>query len=362
MARVPAVDGAEIERFLERRCADHPLSIHSSLGETLTGVLQRLQEIVPDASGSLLLDEQGARAADGERAGLRRVATFGATTDGLGERLDGETGPIWGAYASGRRLQEAGTITLPIHAGQQVCGVLEVSREGATEIGPAEARLLDILAEYVSAAVRSALDQRHAQDIAQRDALTELFNDRSMHMALSEMIGTCRRDDSDLAVLFLDLDYFKRINDTHGHLAGSQVLREVGRLLARASAPVSAVAARYGGDEFVIAVPGMRVDAAIEMAERMRTEIATSVFCEEPSDLQQEVLGLRGITCSIGIATLRRHGDPEVDVERCKSRLLRLSDAAMYVAKETGRNRTAVAGAVISNRRKTADRWGSDGD
>jgi len=362
MARNPAVDGAEIDRFLDRRCADHPLSIHSSLGEALAGVLERLQAVVPGASGSLLLDERAPRSAADDGNHLLRVATFGASVDGLGERVDSAAGAIGRAYTSGRRLQEGEAIVLPIHVGRQVCGVLEVSRAGVAELGTTEARLLEILAEHLSATIRSALDQRRARDIAQRDALTELFNDRSMHLALSEMIGACRASGDDLAVLFLDLDYFKRINDTHGHLTGSQVLREVGHLLARASAPVGAVAARYGGDEFVIAVSGMRLDAAIEMAEGIRVEIAAAVFCEEPSDLQSEVLKLRGVTCSIGIATLHRHGDPEVDVERCKSRLLRLSDAAMYVAKETGRNRTAVAGAVISSHRLAADRWGPGGD
>lgn len=361
MARVPAVDGAEIERFLDRRCVDHPLSAQSSLGETLTAVLQRLQEVVPDACGSLLLDEHSSRSAAGDRTRLARVATFGGASDGLGEHLESPSGPIWRAYTSGRQLRENGALSLPIHIGRQICGVLEVARRGGEEIGDSDARLVEILAEYLSAAVRNALDHRRAQDIAQRDALTELFNDRSMHLALSEMIAAARRNGDDLAVLFLDLDYFKRINDTHGHLAGSQVLREVGHLLARASEP-AAVAARYGGDEFVIAVPGMAMEAAIEMAEGIRTEVAAAVFCDMPSDLQPEVLELHGVTCSIGIATLHRHGDPEVDVERCKSRLLRLSDAAMYVAKETGRNRTAVAGTVISTRRLVADRWGPGTD
>jgi diguanylate cyclase (GGDEF)-like protein len=249
-------------------------------------------------------------------------------------------------------------VALPIRVGRETCGVLELVRSASrAPFAAADVEVLGVFADYVSAALRNALEARRAQEIAHRDRLTGLLNDRSMHEAISNLIRECRIDGRDLAVLFLDLDFFKRVNDTHGHLVGSQVLREVGRLLAGACVPAGAVAARYGGDEFILAAGGLGPQEAIDFAESLRQAVGATTFIEAPSEIQPDVLRLQGITCSIGIATLHRHGAPDLDIERCKGRLLRLSDAAMYVAKETGRNRTAMAGTVISGEGPSARRW-----
>jgi diguanylate cyclase (GGDEF)-like protein len=193
--------------------------------------------------------------------------------------------------------------------------------------------------------------------IAKKDNLTGLFNDRYLHIALSQIIEECEESERDLSLLFIDLDYFKRVNDTYGHLAGSQVLREVGQLLASIGQARDAVAARYGGDEFVIAAPGMHLETAIDLAEEMREAVVTSTFCAQPGDVQPDILNLTGITCSIGVASLQRHATGEANTEQRKSTLLRLSDAAMYVAKETGRNRTIVAGQPVRRRAPQLQRF-----
>ncbi|MDH3255939.1 MAG: GGDEF domain-containing protein, partial [Acidobacteriota bacterium] len=202
---------------------------------------------------------------------------------------------------------------------------------------------------------QNVLDGRHAQEIAKRDNLTGLYNDRYLHIALSKSIAKCRREDTDLALLFLDLDFFKRVNDTHGHLAGSQVLREVGILLRHATSLEQSIAARYGGDEFVVALPGYNLEVGIEIAEELRTEIVSTTFCSKPGEIQPDPIYLNGLTCSVGVASLKRHIESDLSIEACKSTLLRLSDAAMYVAKETGRNRTATAGEPIRRRQALRD-------
>ena len=124
----------------------------------------------------------------------------------------------------------------------------------------------------------------------------------------------------------------------------------MGRLLAELVPPELGIAARYGGDEFVLTLPGVELEAAVDLAEDIRSRIETEVFCSHPGTIQPTPLFLRGITCSIGIATLARHLGPELSLDEAKSTLLHLADAAMYVSKETGRNRTAVAGEVVRRR------------
>jgi diguanylate cyclase (GGDEF)-like protein len=242
-------------------------------------------------------------------------------------------------------------VAIPIRIEQEVCGVLElVNRRDSQTYNQQDLNLLEIFAGYMSVSIQNVLDGRLAQEIAKRDNLTGLYNDRYLHIALSRSINSCWEAKRDLSLLFLDLDFFKRVNDSHGHLAGSQVLREVGQLLDETSRPAKAVAARYGGDEFVLALPGLDIDAAIDLAERIREAIVTATFCPGRGEIQPDPLHLKGITCSIGVASLRRHVADGENVESSKSTLLRLADSAMYVAKETGRNRTAVAGELVRRR------------
>jgi diguanylate cyclase (GGDEF)-like protein len=128
------------------------------------------------------------------------------------------------------------------------------------------------------------------------------------------------------------------------------VLREVGSLLRRMVELPGAVLARYGGDEFVLGLPGTNLEEAVDLAEEVRTAIVTTTFLSEEGDVYPEPLNLKGQTCSVGVATLAQHITDEMQGEQAKSTLLRLADSAMYVAKETGRNRTAVAGAPVRRR------------
>ncbi len=128
------------------------------------------------------------------------------------------------------------------------------------------------------------------------------------------------------------------------------MLRETGHLLRQRVARVQGIPARYGGDEFVLLLPGCDVDEAIDLAEEIRAEIVAKTFCDGPGEIQPDPLHLKGLTCSIGVATLKRHLADDLSLEETKSALLRLADTAMYVAKETGRNRTAMAGQPIRRR------------
>ncbi|MGB5160508.1 MAG: sensor domain-containing diguanylate cyclase [Thermoanaerobaculia bacterium] len=368
-----------LERFLERRRAS-PIFLEMNLSEVLVAILRKANEFVPSEAGSILLDNPKKKLPERHRNSLTFIATFGEKADRLvGQTVAADQGVGGHVYITGQsyravELQEDeffnrdfadandyrpdSLVAIPIRIEQEVCGVLElINRREAGDYSQQDVNLLEIFAGYISVSIQNVLDGRLAQEIAKRDNLTGLYNDRYLHIALSRAIEDCRQKEIDLTLLFIDLDYFKRVNDSHGHLAGSQVLREVGQLLQGMSQRVGALAARYGGDEFVIAAPGLDLEQAIDLAEEIRQAVVGTTFCEKPGEVQPDVLRLTGQTCSIGVASLNRHANSEQSTDRCKSTLLRLSDAAMYVAKETGRNRTAVSAELVQRSQQNPSRF-----
>ncbi len=164
--------------------------------------------------------------------------------------------------------------------------------------------------------------------LAHLDPLTELLNRRALTARLQAEIERVHRYDAPLALLMLDLDHFKTVNDTHGHLVGDSVLAEFGRLLQRETRSVDIVA-RYGGEEFMMALPETTYDGAMRFAERLRERIEEHAF---RSTSRQPVR----LTVSIGIASF-----PAPGVDGLQG-LLASADAALYRAKNDGRNRVAV--------------------
>jgi diguanylate cyclase (GGDEF)-like protein len=373
MVAYHCVEPVELEDLLERRRLTAPaFPVEFNLAENLVEILRKANQFVPSESGSILLDDPRLRLSAGAAA-LTFIAAFGDKAQQLiGVRIPAELGIAGAVYRTGKPYLAADVendpffssdvdeqttyrttslVAIPIRLEGQICGVLElINRRRARAFSDNDLNLLSIFADYISVSIQNVLDGRRAQEIAKKDNLTGLYNDRFLHIALSNAVVACREAELDLSVLFLDLDFFKRVNDTYGHLAGSQVLREVGELLRRLSTLPDSIAARYGGDEFVLALPGVDLERAVDLAEEIRTEIVATAFCAEPGEIFPERLNLRGQTCSIGVATLAQHSAEESSVERVKGTLLRLADAAMYVAKETGRNRTAVAGAPVRRR------------
>ncbi|HNU83639.1 MAG: sensor domain-containing diguanylate cyclase [Acidobacteria bacterium] len=358
----------ELEVFLQRRRASPVLEM--SLAANLAAVLTKANEFVPSEAGSILLDDPREKHPDRAANLLTFVAAFGSRADRLiGQRLPASRGVAGHVYLTGEPYHTSDStgdrffsgevdavtdfstqslVAIPVRIGHDVCGVLElVNRHGAEGFNETDRNLLHIFAGYIAIAIENILDGRLAQELARRDNLTGLFNDRYLHEGLERAIATARDEGSDLALLFLDLDFFKRVNDRHGHLTGSQVLRDVGRLLREQVTVPGAMLARYGGDEFVLALPRLQLGEVVALAEQLRETVVATTFSAEPGEIQPEAIGLRGITVSIGIATLHRHVPPEADLQTAKSTLLRLADVAMYVAKETGRNRIAVAAEFV---------------
>lgn len=181
------------------------------------------------------------------------------------------------------------------------------------------------LLEHVRLQLRAGDQLRAALALAATDALTLVLNRRALLERLTVEVDRARRFGSALTLLLLDLDFFKQINDTAGHLAGDGVLRQVGSLLQDAVRTVDVVA-RYGGEEFVVILPETLAEGGLIFAERLRERIATHRF-----DVGDG--GTHHLTVSIGMASFRDDATPNAE------RLFALADAALYRAKSAGRNR-----------------------
>lgn len=168
------------------------------------------------------------------------------------------------------------------------------------------------------------------------DVLTGWHNRRYLTVRLNEEVARARRDKARLVCLMLDIDHFKDVNDTWGHVAGDAVLRELAQRI-ESQVRASDVAARYGGEEFVVLLPGTGVDAATKLAERIRKEVAASPI---PLPNGESVT----ITASIGIAEASP-GPEDKDLKTIGDSLIARADVALYAAKSAGRDRVEVEAA-----------------
>jgi diguanylate cyclase (GGDEF)-like protein len=334
------------------------------LGAQLTQILERARELVPARAGSILLDDPLRKVADRAGNDLWFVTAFGPAGDRLpGTRLAAGRGIAGKVYVTGRPHLAAdapadpsfspdvdratgqtthSVVAAPVAIGSTVCGVIElVDRLGGDRFDERDLALLEIFAGYTSSTLQNALDAKRASELARRDDLTGLSNDRWLHHRLVEMIAEADAGGQPLALIFFDLDYFKGVNDTHGHLAGSQVLREIGYLLRRTVTDPAALLARYGGDEFIVCLPA---DAAraLAAAEQIRHAIEQSVFIDQAYGDAIPALYLTGaVSASLGVAHYRPSAESRPYA--AARALLQRADTAMYAAKAAGRNRVLVA-------------------
>lgn len=173
------------------------------------------------------------------------------------------------------------------------------------------------------------LEQRILR-MARTDYLTGLLNRCAFMDRLSGEINRAWRQGSNMGIIIADIDFFKRVNDTHGHLSGDLVLQEVAKVLHESCRPYDIVG-RYGGEEFIACLPGASLQDSWKIAERMRTGLGG-----QPITLPEAGISLQ-ITASFGVAGLPK-GSGMTDNE-----LIRLADDALYTAKEAGRNRVVTA-------------------
>ncbi|MEC5160194.1 MULTISPECIES: GGDEF domain-containing protein [unclassified Janthinobacterium] len=163
---------------------------------------------------------------------------------------------------------------------------------------------------------------------ASHDALTGIYNRGAIIDLLQKALARQRRERAGIALVFADLDHFKRINDEHGHLAGDAVLCEVSRRMARMLRPYDSLG-RYGGEELMVVLPACGDDGALEVAERIRKAVCGAPVATD--------FGALPVSVSIGVAVLAPGADATLN------QLIQCADQALYAAKNGGRNRVVLA-------------------
>ena len=218
----------------------------------------------------------------------------------------------------------------PAMDGEKLLGAVVLVFKG--ELSPVGIASAPYLARHLGLALRNLGRFAEVEDLVYLDDLTHLFNSRYLELVLDKEIKNLSTADKPFSLLFSDLDYFKSINDTHGHVIGSKLLVEVARIL-KGCVRDNDVVCRWGGDEYVILLRGTDSGGALKVAERIRRSVEQHHF------LAREGFSLSVTTC-IGIASYPEHaGD--------KDTLLDFADRAMYRGKKATRNIIYMAAAGL---------------
>ncbi len=334
----------------EFKKAVNALQIFSEIGKTLTStldiqevlraVLQKVSELLRPTSWSLiLLDKDGINLRYEiliNEPSIDRNQNLRVGQGIAGWVIQAAKPALWPDPTQDKRYTPPPDIRIPDDTVSLLCvplrsrgmslGVIDIRRKGpgAVPFVMEELTMLSTIADYAAIAIENARNFARIEELTITDDLTSLYNVRYLHTLLDCEVLRSSRYNRRFALIFLDIDHFKEVNDTHGHIHGSQLLKETADVLKSKIRKVD-FAARYGGDEFVVILPEASKDAAVKAAERLRDAIERNTFLKE--------MGLNvHFTASFGVAAFPDDAQTKVD-------LIRLADERMYKVKNSTRNR-----------------------
>ncbi len=215
-------------------------------------------------------------------------------------------------------------LVLPLLVHDHALGTLVLGAKRKNAFGDAVRPTLEVLARHMAVSLANARMVRKLEELATTDGLTGLLNKRAMLEMASQKVAAASRFSRHLSVLVTDIDFFKKVNDAHGHDVGDIVIRGMADVLRKAKRTTDAVA-RFGGEEFVVICEETDAKGAMLLAERVRKEVEAKAFVTAYGPLK--------VTCSIGIATFPEAG-------RDWDALFKAADGALYASKRGGRNRS----------------------
>lgn len=333
---------------IESRQMDHLRVFHDvaraltsslELEEILSAIMNKMAQFFgPERWSMLMVDEKTNQLfyaiAVGENSeslrGLRvpmgeGVAGWVAATGNPLVVPDVKLDPHWAAFSAKHPdLNIQSIACVPVRSGDKTLGVIQLLNSKLDLLSEYSISFLRILCDYAAIAIQNARSMTLIQELTITDDCTGLFNARHLYTMLEDEVAKRK----EFSLLFVDLDRFKSVNDTHGHLIGSRLLAEVGDLMRRSLGPGNS-AFRYGGDEFVALLPGMGKTIATNATLKLHDDLRSNRFLEGAG----LSLGLSG---SFGLATFPEDGNTIQNI-------LRAADVMMYEAKTT-RDNVAVAG------------------
>lgn len=333
-----SVDLSSLSHEQLRACVEVSKAITAELNpkKLITTIMDRISKLLPSENWSLfLLDStnQTLRFEISVNIDLDRVRDFRLT---LGQGVAGQAALkqhliivedvtrcdyFYNAVDCATGNQTKALICVPILYAGRTLGVLEVVNPKQTDTSVLP--LLNLLADYLAIAIENTRRYQQVEDMAIRDSLTGLFNQRYLYQSLQHHLARCRQREKPLSLVFMDMDDFKEVVDRLGHLNGSRTLTEVAqRILIGLPDPTFAVA--YGGDEFVMVLPEYSRPEALTLAAQIRRSIKSAPYLVQWG---HKVL----VTASFGVATF-----PEDAANATE--LLALADKAMFHVKNSGKD------------------------
>lgn len=335
-------DNTEINLFHELGKA---LTSSLQLDQVLRTIMEKINEVLRPDTWSLLL-------MDTERQELYFQIATGQGADALkdvrikpGQGVAGwvaQTGKavvvpdtsqdarFLGQVDERTKLATRSIVAVPVRFRDQCLGVIElINCIGPEGFSHRDLALLEALADYAAIAIENARHVQRIHELTITDDCTTLYNARHLNFILDTEIYRSHRYAFEFSLIFIDLDHFKNVNDTYGHLMGSKLLSEIGAAIKEKCRLID-LAFRYGGDEFVVLLPQTSKENALAVAQRLHKLIGETIWLKDA--------GLNvHITTSAGVASYPSDS-------RTKAELLHLADEAMYYVKNTTRDAVAAAG------------------